>query len=178
MHSVRMLMNAGHLAYCVTAVHPLVFLYEEPDKYDHSNILQGLMRGYFLIWVSSHCMQGDSDIYWCPCQCFQALFISPAAGINPLTGPTPIRVGLLKRYELSKVTIPVIIYTAIQVSRSSMKDGLIRGWHGQARFALGSQDVWSGRDAMFDYGEFAGVLFEIFKLDKTWTNETIAWWNM
>ena len=63
MHSVRTLMNAGHLAYCVMAVHPPVFLYEEPDKYDHSNILQGLMCGYFLIWVSSCCMQGNSDIY-------------------------------------------------------------------------------------------------------------------
>ena len=31
---------------------------------------------------------------------------------------------------------------------------------------------------MFDYADFVNILFKIFKLDKTWTKETLAWWNM
>ena len=45
------------------------------------------------------------------------------------------------------------------------------------RYALGPQDHWTSRDGMFDYADFANILFEIFKLDKTWTKETLAWWN-
>ena len=30
---------------------------------------------------------------------------------------------------------------------------------------------------MFDYGDFVDVLFEMFKLDPTWTQATLAWWN-
>jgi hypothetical protein len=42
---------------------------------------------------------------------------------------------------------------------------------------LSSQEKWTGRDMMFNYVEFANILFELFKLDKDWTKETLAWWN-
>ncbi|KAN0140598.1 hypothetical protein V8E53_001807 [Lactarius tabidus] len=139
---VRALLNAGDPAYSVTAENTPAFLYEDPTKYNPDNVLAGLMRGYFLI------------------RCFRALFISPVAGVDPLTVPTSTRVGLVKKYELSQVTVSHIVYTAIQ-----------------ARFALGSQETWTGTDAMFNYDAFTGILFEVFKLDTTWTKETIAWWN-
>ncbi|KAF8267703.1 hypothetical protein EI94DRAFT_1801346 [Lactarius quietus] len=77
-----------------------------------------------------------------------------------LRGPFLIRC-FLKKYGINQITEPHIIYTAIK-----------------ARFALGSQEIWSGQDAMFEYEVFTNTLFELFSLDKTWTRETLAWWNV
>ena len=47
----------------------------------------------------------------------------------------------------------------------------------KARFSISSQDKWTGVDSVFDYDEFVSVLFELFKLDPNWTEETLDWWN-
>ncbi|KAF8262588.1 hypothetical protein EI94DRAFT_1704672 [Lactarius quietus] len=81
--------------------------------------------------------------------------------------PSKIFRGLLQglflthKYGISQITEPHIVYTAIQV-----------------RFVFGSQEIWSGQDAMFDYEVFTNTLFELFGLDKTWTRETLTWWNV
>ena len=46
-------MNAGDVRYRVTAIQPPAFLYENPDNYDPENVLQGFMRGYFLVRISN-----------------------------------------------------------------------------------------------------------------------------
>ena len=94
-----------------------MFLYEDPAKYDSDNVLQGFMQGYFLICVSVHHI---SLIILTPLSVFPSHIHQSAAGIDPLTGPMAIQVRLVKRYKLRKVTVPIIIYTAIQVSRPSI----------------------------------------------------------
>ncbi|KAN0137594.1 hypothetical protein V8E53_004645 [Lactarius tabidus] len=103
------------------------------------------------------CMTAENTPAFLYNQCFWALFISPVAGVDPLTVPMSTRVGLVKKYELSQVTVSHVVYTAIQ-----------------ARFALSSQETWNGTNTMFNYDDFTGILFEVFKLDTTWTKETIA----
>ncbi|KAF8257384.1 hypothetical protein EI94DRAFT_1709143 [Lactarius quietus] len=88
---------------------------------------------------------------------------------NPVCKYDPSKIfrGLLQglflthKYGISQITEPHIVYTAIQV-----------------RFVFGSQEIWSGQDAMFDYEVFTNTLFELFGLDKTWTRETLTWWNV
>jgi hypothetical protein len=48
------MVNARGLEYSVTADDSLSFLYEDPGKYDPENILEGLMRGKFLLHVSKY----------------------------------------------------------------------------------------------------------------------------
>jgi hypothetical protein len=43
---------------------------------------------------------------------------------------------------------------------------------------LSSQHTWTGKDGMFDYQDFADLLFEIFNHDDKWTTQTIRQWNM
>ena len=50
--SVRAKINAGSEEFRVTGTNPPAFLYEDPDKYEHSNALSGFLRGYFLGRVS------------------------------------------------------------------------------------------------------------------------------
>ena len=46
----------------------LVFLYEDPSKYDPENVLAGLLCGLSLVWdFKFHC-----DVSQQPCQCFHA----------------------------------------------------------------------------------------------------------
>ncbi|KAF8258742.1 hypothetical protein EI94DRAFT_1707712 [Lactarius quietus] len=94
-------------------------------------------------------------------RCFRALFLSPASGTSLVKEIWSTRFGLVKKYGINQITEPHIVYTAIQ-----------------ARFALGSQEIWSGQDATFEYEVFTNTLFELFSLDKTWTRETLAWWNV
>ncbi len=49
---------------------------------------------------------------------------------------------------------------------------------GKARFALSSQPTWTGKDGTFNYEDFAEMLFQVFKQDDEWTEDTIRWWNL
>jgi hypothetical protein len=53
-HSVRAAVNAGGSEYNVTADFPPSFMYEDPEKYDPENVLEGLMRGNYLLRVSKY----------------------------------------------------------------------------------------------------------------------------
>lgn len=175
MHSLRALVNAGNPAYQVTAEKSPAFLYEDPSNYDPNNVFVGLLRGPFLVRVRK--FKHHRDLSQRPSQCFQALYISPArATQHSSTKPTPARSGLVKKYRISKITEPLIVYTALQVSLlfTVTHSGMTPE---KARFSISSQDKWTGVDGVFDYDEFVSVLFELFKLDPNWTEETLDWWN-
>ncbi|KAI9435703.1 hypothetical protein H4582DRAFT_2079310 [Lactarius indigo] len=63
--------------------------------------------------------------------------------------------------QFKKVTVPIIVYVAML-----------------AQFTLSSQPAWSGQDGKFNYQDFADMLFQVFKQDDKWTDETIWWWNV
>ena len=47
----------------------------------------------------------------------------------------------------------------------------------KARFALSSQQTWSGKDGQFNYEDFAANLRQVFEADEAWARSTIRWWN-
>jgi hypothetical protein len=49
--SIRVKINDGSEEFQITGRKVPAFLYEDLDVYDPDDILSGLMRGYFLIWV-------------------------------------------------------------------------------------------------------------------------------
>ena len=53
-------MNAGDPAFEVTAERLPVYLYEDPNKYDPWDVFAGLMRGPFLVRVSSFKLYCDA----------------------------------------------------------------------------------------------------------------------
>lgn len=48
---------------------------------------------------------------------------------------------------------------------------------GQARYALSSQQLWSGKERSFNYDLFYETLLKLFELDDEWREETLHWWN-
>ncbi|KAI9446932.1 hypothetical protein BJY52DRAFT_1420586 [Lactarius psammicola] len=94
---IRELVNARDEQYKVTAHYPPAFLYEDPTKYNPDDVLQGFMRGYFLIW------------------CCRTIFIGPKSGLHgPSTMATPTRTGVAGIYGLLTITVPMIVYSATQ----------------------------------------------------------------
>ncbi|KAH9069694.1 hypothetical protein EDB83DRAFT_2518048 [Lactarius deliciosus] len=129
--------------YKVIASYSPAFLYEDPDNYDSDDVLAGLMRGYFLV------------------RCCHAIFLGPRSGLHgPSTMQSPTRPGVAGIYGLLTVSVPMIVYSAVQ-----------------ARFALSSQQTWSAKDGLFDYEEFFETLLWVFEVSEDWTNRTLRWWN-
>ncbi|KAI9465094.1 hypothetical protein BJY52DRAFT_1221184 [Lactarius psammicola] len=132
----------------VTAHYPPAFLYEDPTKYNPDDVLQGFMRGYFLVRVHNTL-------------CCRAIFIGPKSGLyGPSTMATPTRTGVAGIYGLLTITVPMIVYLATQ-----------------AHFALSAQQTWTGKEHHFDYEEFFETLLQVFELDNDWCKETLSWWN-
>ncbi|KAH9015649.1 hypothetical protein EDB84DRAFT_1567627 [Lactarius hengduanensis] len=128
--------------YRVTAELMPAFLYDDPDFYNPDDLLEGLMRGYFLV------------------RCFRAIFLGAGSAMEePSTTTKSVRVGLVKKYGMTTVTVPSLVYTA-------------------ARFSISSQQTWSCKEGPFDYDAFSETLFGLFEVDKNWTQETISWWNL
>lgn len=53
----------------------------------------------------------------------------------------------------------------------------------QARFFLGTTEVWCAQDGDFNLEEFHTGIMQLFELDTAelaneWATETLAWWNM
>ncbi|KAN0135071.1 hypothetical protein V8E53_006962 [Lactarius tabidus] len=140
---IRAKVNAGDDDYRVTAEGVPSFLYEDPLKYDPENVFSGLMRGRFLI------------------RCLRSILLGPSKGINGL-GPNQKanRTSIAKLLGVVKVTVPLIVYTAVM-----------------ARFTITNESQWSGKDGLFDYQDFAELLFTIFEQDSDWTEETLKWWT-
>ncbi|KAH8982024.1 hypothetical protein EDB92DRAFT_1820038 [Lactarius akahatsu] len=79
----------------------------------------------------------------------------------PSPNDRPTRDSVAKLCKVKKVTVPIIVYVAML-----------------AQFTLSSQSAWSGQDGKFDYQDFADMLFQVFKHDDDWTEQTIQWWNV
>ncbi|KAH9166608.1 hypothetical protein EDB89DRAFT_2075711 [Lactarius sanguifluus] len=71
-----------------------------------------------------------------------------------------MRTGMAGIYGLLTVTVPMIVYTAVQ-----------------AHFALSEQQTWTGNDGAFSYEVFFETLLKVFEVDKNWGKETLSWWN-
>ncbi|KAH9024767.1 hypothetical protein EDB85DRAFT_1894198 [Lactarius pseudohatsudake] len=70
--------------------------------------------------------------------------------------PTNLLSGFMRGYFLprvEKVTVPIIVYVAML-------------------------SAWNGQDGKFDYQDFTDMLFQVFKHDDDWTEQTIRWWNV
>ncbi|KAI9431818.1 hypothetical protein H4582DRAFT_2062416 [Lactarius indigo] len=99
--------------------------------------------------------------YFLP-RCLRAIFTGPRTAMRvPSSNDRPARDSVAKLCKVEKVTVPIIVYVAML-----------------ARFTLSSQPAWSGQDGKFDYQDFADMLFQVFKQDDKWTDETIRWWNV
>ncbi|KAH9018102.1 hypothetical protein EDB85DRAFT_2154730 [Lactarius pseudohatsudake] len=73
--------------YNVTADLLPAFLYEDPDYYNPDNLLEGLMRGYFLV------------------RCFRAIFLGAGSAMEePSTTTKSVHAGLTKKYGMTTVT--------------------------------------------------------------------------
>ncbi|KAH8976374.1 hypothetical protein EDB86DRAFT_2782674, partial [Lactarius hatsudake] len=90
--------------------------------------------------------------YFLP-RCLRAIFTGPRMAM-------PTQDSVAKLCKVEKVTVLIIVYVAML-----------------ARFTLSSQPAWSGQDGKFDYQDFADMLFQVFKHDDDWTEQTIRWWN-
>ncbi|KAF8258317.1 hypothetical protein EI94DRAFT_1708102 [Lactarius quietus] len=64
---------------------------------------------------------------------------------------------MLSGFILEEVTVPMMVYIAIQ---------------NKPRFALSSQQMWSGKDGTFNYEDFMEVLLSFFEHD-----EDVAFWQ-
>ncbi|KAN0135028.1 hypothetical protein V8E53_007146, partial [Lactarius tabidus] len=141
--AVRAKIHEGLEEYQVTGGDMPSFLFEDPDKVDPENVLAGFMRGFFLA------------------RCLRAIFKGPRASMQrPTSRERPTRGSVAHLCRLETVTVPMIVYIAIQ-----------------ARFALSSQQTWSSKDGLFNYEDFAEILLQVFEQDEDWTSETIRWWN-
>ncbi|KAH9050804.1 hypothetical protein EDB87DRAFT_1755672 [Lactarius vividus] len=95
-------------------------------------------------------------------RCLRAIFTGPRTAMRvPSPNDRPARDSVAKLCKVEKVTVPIIVYVAML-----------------ARFTLSSQSAWSGQDGKFDYQDFADMLFQVFKHDDDWTEQTIRWWNV
>ncbi|KAI9431146.1 hypothetical protein H4582DRAFT_2085408 [Lactarius indigo] len=79
----------------------------------------------------------------------------------PSPNDRPARDSVAKLCKVQKVTVPIIVYVAML-----------------ARFTLSSEPSWTSQDGKFDYQDFADMLFQVFKHDDNWTEQTIRWWNV
>ncbi|KAH9159230.1 hypothetical protein EDB89DRAFT_2084261 [Lactarius sanguifluus] len=87
----------GDARYKVTAHHSPAFLYKDPDDYNSNHVLQGFLRGKFLVF------------------CCRAIFLGPKGSIcGPSMIQTPMRTGMAGIYGLLTVTVLMIAYTAVQ----------------------------------------------------------------
>lgn len=87
----------GDARYKVTAHRSPAFLYEDPDDYNPKHVLQGFLRGKFLVF------------------CFRAIFTGPRGSIRgPSMIQAPTRTGMAGIYGLLTVKIPMIAYSAVQ----------------------------------------------------------------
>ncbi|KAH8977902.1 hypothetical protein EDB86DRAFT_3091303 [Lactarius hatsudake] len=99
--------------------------------------------------------------YFLP-RCLRAIFTGPRMAMRvPSPNDRPARDSVAKLCKVEKVMVPIIVYVAML-----------------ARFTLSSQPAWSGQDGKFDYQDFADMLFQVFKHDDDWTEQTIRWWNV
>ncbi|KAH8983888.1 hypothetical protein EDB86DRAFT_3084964 [Lactarius hatsudake] len=99
--------------------------------------------------------------YFLP-RCLHAIFTGPRTAMRvPSPNDRPARDSVAKLCKVEKVTVPIIVYVAML-----------------ARFTLSSQPAWSSQDGKFDYQDFADMLFQVFKHDDDWTEQTIRWWNV
>ncbi|KAH8979992.1 hypothetical protein EDB86DRAFT_3088353 [Lactarius hatsudake] len=73
----------------------------------------------------------------------------------------PARDSVAKLCKVKKVTVPIIVYVAML-----------------AQFTLSSQPAWSSQDGKFNYQDFTDMLFQVFKHNDNWTEQTIQWWNV
>ncbi|KAH9003266.1 hypothetical protein EDB83DRAFT_2324362 [Lactarius deliciosus] len=103
--------------YNVTADLLPAFLYEDPDYYNPDNLLEGFMRGYFLV------------------RCFRTIFIAAGSAMEePSTTTKSVHAGLSKKYGMTTVTVPALVYTAIQANRPGFRSAPSK--HGPAKKVL------------------------------------------
>ncbi|KAH9167311.1 hypothetical protein EDB89DRAFT_2232445, partial [Lactarius sanguifluus] len=99
--------------------------------------------------------------YFLP-HCLHAIFTGPRTAMQvPSPNDRPARDSVAKLCKVETVTVPIIVYVAML-----------------AQFTLSSQPAWSGQDGKFDYQDFVDMLFQVFKHDDIWTEQTIRWWNV
>ncbi|KAI0259653.1 hypothetical protein BC834DRAFT_604979 [Gloeopeniophorella convolvens] len=148
---MRAAINASSAVIAITGDEMPAFMYENPSAYNPDDVLFGFMRGYFLL------------------RCFRSIFLGPSAAVPKKKGENDqamdgsdqsVRGGMLKKYGINSVTLPMVIYSAMQ-----------------ARFCLSSSGSWKTQEKLFSYKEFAHNMIEICTLDQTWAQETVAWWN-
>ncbi|KAH9019021.1 hypothetical protein EDB85DRAFT_2154100 [Lactarius pseudohatsudake] len=95
-------------------------------------------------------------------RCLRMIFTGPRTAIRRLRpNQKPSRTCVARLFNLESVSSSIVAYVAIQ-----------------ARFALSSQQAWSGKDEDFDYEEFADNIFKVFDENEEWAEQTIRWWNM
>ncbi|KAH8977307.1 hypothetical protein EDB86DRAFT_2838038 [Lactarius hatsudake] len=91
--------------------------------------------------------------YFLPC-CLRAIFTGPRTAMRvPSPNDRPTQDSVAKLCKVEKVTVPIIVYVAML-------------------------PAWSGQDGKFDYQDFADMLFQVFKHNDDWTEQTIQWWNV
>ncbi|KAI9448491.1 hypothetical protein H4582DRAFT_2069002 [Lactarius indigo] len=90
---------------------------------------------------------------------------------DPLSG--------VKGYEVTAHDAPAFLYEdPDKYNPDNILSRFMRGYFlTRARFALSSQQTWSGKDEDFDYEEFAENLFKVFEENEQWAEQTIQWWN-
>jgi hypothetical protein len=112
--SVRAKIQAGDEDYQITGDDVPAFLYEDPESYDPEDVLNGFMRGYFLARVS------DQQPPWASLtisQCLRAIFKGPKGSMQRSNmRERPPRGSMAHMCRLEAVTVPMIVYVAIQVS--------------------------------------------------------------
>ncbi|KAH9069854.1 hypothetical protein EDB83DRAFT_2674202 [Lactarius deliciosus] len=93
--------------YNVTADLLPAFLYEDPDYYNPDNLLEGFMRGYFLV------------------RCFRTIFIAAGSAMEePSTMTKSVHAGLSKKYGMTTVTVPALAWFSISSQQTwSCKEG-------------------------------------------------------
>ncbi|KAI9433957.1 hypothetical protein H4582DRAFT_2081635 [Lactarius indigo] len=94
-------------------------------------------------------------------RCLRVIFTGPRTAMRPLRpNQKPSRTCVARLFNLESVSASIVVYVAVQ-----------------ARFALSSQQTWSGKDEDFDYEEFTENLFKVFEENEQWAEQTIRWWN-
>ncbi|KAH9039662.1 hypothetical protein EDB85DRAFT_2141166 [Lactarius pseudohatsudake] len=88
---------------------------------------------------------------------------------NPVE--TKIRNGL-EGYEVTGGDPPAFLYEDPEnYDPTNLLSGFMRGY-------FLPRSAWNGQDGKFDYQDFADMLFQVFKHDDDWTEQTIRWWNV
>ncbi|KAI9431323.1 hypothetical protein H4582DRAFT_2085154 [Lactarius indigo] len=90
-------------------------------------------------------------------RCLRVIFTGPRTAMRPLRpNQKPSRTCVARLFNLESVSASIVVYVAVQ-----------------ARFALSSQQTWSGKDEDFDYEEFAENLFKVFEENEQWAEQMI-----